>query len=263
MVDDSTIRILESQILTRLCRDRPRIVVGVAGAQGSGKSTLACQLRDRIVATGIQSVVLSLDDFYLSHADRVLLSKFQHPLLLTRGVPGTHDMHLLEATVDRLLKSNGTVEWPKFSKAKDDREGFHWFDVSDVTQGLVVILEGWCVGCVPQADVDTPVNDLERFDDPDVHWRRFVQDSIRNIYLPVWSKLDMYIFLQVPDWDSVARWRTEQAVGNCENLSDLNIGRFVQFFERITKQMIHDRWKTDVVVTLNQDHSVATIVCEH
>ncbi len=100
------------------------ILVAVNGCQGSGKSTLA----DYLVASlnsshNVSAVALSLDDFYCTHAQRVHLAQALHPLLLTRGVPGTHDMALLNATLDGLMAGNesSSVFIPRFDKARDDR----------------------------------------------------------------------------------------------------------------------------------------------
>ena len=50
------------------------------------------------------------------------MSKTIHPLFLTRGVPGTHDIKLLNNVIQKLKKRNfKTVLVPKFDKSKDDR----------------------------------------------------------------------------------------------------------------------------------------------
>ena len=43
---------------------------------------------------GLRAAILSLDDIYLSGADRLQRANTIHPLLATRGVPGTHDVGL-------------------------------------------------------------------------------------------------------------------------------------------------------------------------
>ena len=50
------------------------------------------------------------------------MSKTIHPLFLTRGVPGTHDVKLLSNVIQKLKKKNfKTVLVPKFDKSRDDR----------------------------------------------------------------------------------------------------------------------------------------------
>ncbi|MFT7192443.1 MAG: D-glycerate 3-kinase, partial [Rheinheimera aquimaris] len=67
-------------------------VVGISGAQGSGKSTLAAALVTQLQQQGIPAAAVSLDDYYLSKAQRLTLAEQVHPLLVQRGVPGTHDI---------------------------------------------------------------------------------------------------------------------------------------------------------------------------
>ena len=83
--------------------DRP-MLVAVNGSQGSGKSTLCAWLCAHLqAACGVRAISVSLDDFYLTRAQRQKLAASVHPLLATRGVPGTHDVHLLNSTLDALL----------------------------------------------------------------------------------------------------------------------------------------------------------------
>ena len=91
------------------------IVVGLCGAQGSGKSTLAAALCARLE----RAVTLSLDDLYLMRRDREALARDVHPLLRTRGVPGTHDIPLGLAVLDA-IGAGEAVARPRFDKARDD-----------------------------------------------------------------------------------------------------------------------------------------------
>ncbi len=63
------------------------------GSQGIGKSSFI-----NIISKTIEKfynkkiLLLNLDNYYLSRKQRSQLSKKIHQLLITRGVPGTHDM---------------------------------------------------------------------------------------------------------------------------------------------------------------------------
>ena len=97
------------------------MVVGLAGAQGSGKSTMAPRLAGRLAATGLRAHVLALDDFYLTHDERAELARSVHPLLATRGVPGTHDLALLTGVSMRCLRaaarpSRGSTRRPTIAR---------------------------------------------------------------------------------------------------------------------------------------------------
>jgi D-glycerate 3-kinase len=83
---------------------QPAIIIGINGTQGSGKSTLADYLCTMLGEQGLNCVSLSLDDFYLTRAERETLAAEVHPLLKTRGVPGTHDVSLALQTIDSLRK---------------------------------------------------------------------------------------------------------------------------------------------------------------
>ena len=138
----------------------PGFLVGVTGSQGSGKTTTARALARLLDARGLRAAILSLDDLYLPLADRRRLAAEVHPLFLTRGVPGTHDVDLGVAILEGLAAPGATL-MPRFDKATDDRASA-W----DVHEGPfdVILFEGWCVGARPQAPgaLIQPVNDLER-----------------------------------------------------------------------------------------------------
>ena len=84
-----------------------RLFLGFSGGQGSGKTTV----------TGILEIILkkffkrrihvsSIDDFYKTLNDRNKMSHAIHPLLKTRGVPGTHDINLVKKFFDIIKKKN-------------------------------------------------------------------------------------------------------------------------------------------------------------
>src|SRR4026208_2618132 len=72
------------------------LIVGINGAQGSGKSTLCKCLEVLLVEHQQRGVTVSLDDLYLTRAERLEAAMDHHPLFATRGVPGTHDIALGE-----------------------------------------------------------------------------------------------------------------------------------------------------------------------
>jgi D-glycerate 3-kinase len=224
-----------------------QLLLGINGAQGTGKSTLADFLQ---LATeslfGWNVAVLSIDDFYYTLAERKALATDVHPLLKTRGVPGTHDTEMLGRYLRRLqqLVEGEQIALPRFDKAADDRaDESRW----PVVKGPIdlVILEGWCVGTQAQSDIELqqPANALERDEDPDGAWRRYVNDQLRAKYEPIFAQLDALIFIGAPNFDAILRWRTEQedklAAASPSNSSGLmnqqQITRFIQFYERLTR----------------------------
>src|SRR4029077_10879364 len=81
------------------------ILVGLCGSQASGKSTTAGRLAERLGRLGARTLVFSIDDFYLTLPERRELARTIHPLLATRGVPGTHDVALMANTILALLQA--------------------------------------------------------------------------------------------------------------------------------------------------------------
>src|SRR5512139_1667980 len=94
-------RLLADEILAAATRP---MCVAITGAQGGGKTTLARVLTEELTRSGLSAVACSLDDFYLTHAQREALAQSVHPLLVTRGVPGTHDVELCLRTLDGVTR---------------------------------------------------------------------------------------------------------------------------------------------------------------
>lgn len=222
------------------------IVVGVNGAQGSGKSTLADWLVHAFSGSGNSAVALSIDDFYLTHQARLELAELIHPLLKTRGVPGTHDIELALRTLGALTNDPEQVRVPRFDKAHDDRQpASKWPLVKTPTD--VIVLEGWCLGIGPQsADALTkPVNELERREDAELIWRQYVNRQLQKHYPPLFDQVDIWVMLRAPGFATVYDWRLEQehklAASLANNgaagrvMSDTEIHRFIQHYQRLTE----------------------------
>ena len=209
-------------------------VIGITGAQGSGKSTLAALLARAMELEGRKTVACSLDDFYLTRAERTRLAIAVHPLLATRGVPGTHDVDLARGTVASLAAGTPT-RVPRFDKGRDDRAPeATWERVSDTRR---VVFEGWCLGVTPQPEalLARPVNRLEAVEDPDAVWRTHANEASRR-YAPLWALVDWWICLEAPDMDCVKRWRTEQEnrLPGALRMSETELDRFLAHYERLT-----------------------------
>jgi len=243
------------------------MLLGINGAQGTGKSTLADFLELGLRSMhGWRVAVLSIDDFYLTKTQRAELAATVHPLLATRGVPGTHDVRMLSDCLSRLamLGDGQQYRLPRFDKSRDDRaDATEWPAVIGPLD--LIILEGWCVGSTAEEDVSLvdPVNDLERDEDPSGTWRRYVNDQLRESYMPVFTKMDALVFLQAPSFDAVFRWRLEQeqklakTSGDAPGTMDaVAIARFIQFYERITRTNIGRLPdSSDVVIELDEQHN--------
>ncbi len=213
-----------AQWLWQHCQHQGTRIIGINGGQGSGKSTLARLLARWSDDVGLLAVVLSIDDLYLSRARRAHLADTVHPLLATRGVPGTHDVALGIETLRRLCSADTTdaTPIPRFDKATDEPlPKDTWPCLRGRPQ--LILLEGWCVGAPPQDDtvLVSPINRLEREADADGHWRRFVNTQLREVYPDLFGWLNALVMLRVPDMDCVFRWRREaeeKLAGNLQGI---------------------------------------------
>ena len=246
-------------------------LIGFSGCQGSGKSTLvALMAKVMREVYGVSTVVLSLDDFYLTKAARAALAESIHPLFATRGVPGTHDLALLNETISALRQPSGAVPVPAFDKALDDRtEIVHWRQVSAPVQ--LILLEGWCVGLLPQSEseLESPINPMEAEQDPSLVWRREVNRQLANGYAHLFDELDALLLLQAPSFDAVFEWRWQQEQRLSEQfqqdhpdrpnptMSRSEVADFVLHYQRLTEhalKILPDR--ADFVWELATDRAV-------
>lgn len=258
--------LIEQAIRTALeTQRRGPLIVGVCGSQGSGKSTVCKTLTARFSAAGLKVANLSLDDLYLPQAARVQLAELVHPLLRTRGVPGTHDTKLGIHTLHDLARA-GEVKLPRFDKARDDRRPVESWDSIAAPVDLV-LFEGWCVGARPQGleALTQPINALEANEDVDGRWRRYVNDVLGGEYQRLFAKIDLLVLLAAPSFDVVLKWRTQQehelraqAEGDQSGvMSDAQLARFIQHYERLTKHVLIEMPpRADLVIRLAEDRSV-------
>jgi D-glycerate 3-kinase len=186
---------------------------------------------------------------------------------MTRGVPGTHDVALLEQTLDRLcsLEAGQSFAPPRFDKSIDDRAPPPWPTIDGPVD--LIALEGWCIGTPPEDDaaLSEPANELERQHDPHGHWRRWVNERLLTEYASVWNRLDALVYLKAPSFDAIFRWRLEQetklaaaaGAGASGIMSADEVREFISYYERLTRQALRTLpGVADVVFELGTDHTV-------
>jgi D-glycerate 3-kinase len=247
-------RPLADEIARRKSGERP-LLVGINGAQGSGKSTVCRFLEVLLAERGLVAVTLSLDDLYLTRAERQAAAAAIHPLFATRGVPGTHDVPLGMAVLDRLLAGE-PADLPRFDKAADDRAS-----ASRHVEGPVdvVLLEGWCIGAAPQSSdaLGEPLNDLERDEDSDGTWRRDVNRRLASDYAELFARIDLLIMLKVPDFEAVRANRRlqEEKLGAGPAVMDhAALDRFLAHYQRLTEHMFAELpARADILVEIGWD----------
>jgi len=220
-------------------------VYAIAGLQGSGKSTLAAQVAALAAAQGLRVAVASIDDFYLTRDQRLRLAREIHPLLATRGPPGTHDPALARETL-RTLRRGAPCALPRFDKLADDRAPRSQWPTAFGAD--LVLFEGWFLRTPPQseAELGEPINALERDEDADGLWRRHCNDALGRDYPAIWEAIDRLLWLRGPGFDAVPewRWQQEQSLQRSDPartaMTRPQVERFVQHFERVSRQA----WRT-------------------
>lgn len=253
------------------------IIIGINGAQGSGKSTLAdlivFMLREQFNVTGI---AISLDDFYQTKSERLKLSDSVHSLLKTRGVPGTHDIPLAIKTLESLRNHVGEVAIPRFSKALDDRLPKEQWDVIESPVD-VIIIEGWCLGALPQTQqqLNVAVNELEEYQDEQEIWRTYVNTQLEDVYKDLFSYIEKWVMLKAPSFDCVLNWRWQQEAKLHNSLeqkgtekgsgcmSEAELAHFIQHYQRITEHLLNTLPdKVDYLIELDKDRQVKRLLIQ-
>ena len=258
-------------IANKVNKKKP-IIIGLAGGQGTGKTTISSIINLILVKYfKLKVFKISIDDFYKTRKERYKLSKKVHPLLMTRGVPGTHDIDLILRFFKIMQKRNfKSLSLPKFDKSIDDRFNKNqWYKIKSKPD--VVIFEGWCVGAKSQKNIELkkPINSLEKMEDKSMKWRKYVNFQLAGKYKTFHNMLDCLLYLKAKNFSLLRRWRLKQEKKlflkskNKKNLKIMNkneVLNFMMTYQRITEQMFKTAAKfSSVVMTLNSQHQIINI----
>ena len=255
----------------RVNKKKP-LIIGLAGGQGSGKTTISSILTlilQKYFKLNVFKV--SIDDFYKTRKDRRLLANNKHPLLMTRGVPGTHDIDLMLSFFKKIKSKNfKSLKVPIFNKAIDDRYPKNlWHKIESKPD--VIIFEGWCVGARAQtvSQLKKSINSLEKVQDQSIKWRTHVNNQLKTKYKLLFNQLDGLLYLKAKNFNLLREWRLKQErklwvqTKNKKNLKIMNSGdviNFMQTYQRITQQMFKDAVKSSsIIMNLNSNHQIEKI----
>lgn len=236
---DLDIEYIEKNYLKILFKLKSKNKIMIAGSQGSGKSSLSKLIKLYLEKFCYKSVVIiSMDDFYLSKNQRTQLSKNIHPLFLTRGVPGTHDLELMNKKIKQILNKEFPIYLPIFDKVSDSRKRTY----KKILKADVVIFEGWCAGARPvdQNYLQKNFNNLEKHKDKNFIWRNSYNKYL-NEYQKLFSQFNFFIYFQFNQWDHVLNWKYKQELELRDKKKDLGLKKylreFIQYYEKVSKWM--------------------------
>ena len=252
-------------IINYICSSKSKKFL-FGGSQGIGKSSFI-----NIISKTIEKfynkkiLLLSLDNYYLSKKQRLLLSKQIHQLLITRGVPGTHDIKKLVKNIKQFNKGKYPITAPIFDKLIDDIS-----KSTKITKNKcdILFLEGWCCGSskIPKKILHKNINNLEKIKDPRYQWRNFYNNKLKLEYKKLFKLFDELIFLKTSSFDNVFKWRLRQEKTNqsknkkSKRMTPNEIKIFIQHYEKITKWMLKDlNKKAQVVIKFEKNHKISSI----
>ena len=252
-------------IINYICSSKSKKFL-FGGSQGIGKSSFI-----NIISKTIEKfydkkiLLLSLDNYYLSKKQRLLLSKKIHKLLVTRGVPGTHNIKELVKNVKQFNQEKYPITTPLFDKLIDDRIKLN---KTIKTKCDILFLEGWCCGSseIPKKFLYKNINYLEKINDPNNKWRNFYNNKLKIEYKKLFKLFDELIFLKTSSFDNVYKWRLKQEKTNqsknkkSKRMTPNEIKFFIQHYEKITKWMIKDlNKKAQIVIQFEKNHKISSI----
>ena len=247
--------------------------VGLAGGQGTGKTTISSLIKIILIKYFKLKVFrISIDDFYKTRKERVTMSKRIHPMFLTRGVPGTHDINMMLSFFKKIKsKKFKRLKLPTFNKAIDDRfSEKYWYDLKNKPD--VIIFEGWCVGAKSEKNntLKKTINSMESVKDQKQIWRNFVNQQLNSKYKNLYSQLNCLIYLKAKNFSLLQKWRLKQErkllikskknlkskIMNTEDVLD-----FMQTYQRITQNMFKNMPKyASIIFNLNSYHQIKSAV---
>ncbi len=256
----------EQLILWQNVLQRP-LIQGILGGQGTGKTTLTRILAAILSQMGRQVAYLSIDDLYKTYAERQQLQRFE-PRFSWRGPPGTHDVELGLAVLQRFHQGQFPVAVPRFDKSLHDGAGDRT-QPERVAQADIVLFEGWFVGVRPIDSGQFTQAPPPIVTAADREFAQMVNHQLQD-YLPLWDLLDRWLVLYPTNYRFSQQWRWQaeqqmQATGR-SGMSAAAVGEFVEYFwralhpELFIKPLLQSE-AVDLVVELGSHHQIEAIYC--
>ena len=248
-------------------------IVGLSGGQGSGKTTISSIISIILRKYFKLNVfIISIDDFYKTRKERFLLSKRIHPFLMTRGVPGTHDINMMLDFFKRVKgKKFRSLKLPKFNKVTDDRYNKKsWYSLKKKPD--IIIFEGWCVGAKAEKNntLKKSVNSMEKLKDTKLTWRSYVNEQLKTKYKQLYDQLNCLLYIKSSNFTLLKKWRIKQETklriknkrsNKFKIMSDQEVINFMQTYQRVTQSMFKYVPKyASIILNLKSNHQIKSVI---
>ena len=126
---------------------------------------------------------------------------------------------------------------------------------------------GLGIAVIAVLTLTVPVNTLERTQDRDGRWRRYVNEQLAGSYRALFAQLDLLVMLRVPDMEHVFAWRRLQERKLVEKADEAEaamnadqLHEFIMHYERLTRFALEEMPRhADLVLDINDDHQIASM----
>ena len=94
-------------------------------------------------------------------------------------------------------------------------------------------------------------------------WRKKVNNELKKSYKKIFNLIDKKIFLKVPSFKYVLKWRLLQEKklkkASKKSMTKKELKRFIMFYERITKNMTKNYKNNDYIISIDEKHKIKSI----
>ena len=193
-------------------------------------------------------------------------------MLLTRGVPGTHDINMMLDFFKRIKRKEfRSLKLPKFNKAIDDRYNKKlWYSIKKRPD--IIIFEGWCVGAKAEKNntLKQPINSFEKLRDKKLIWRRYVNKQLQSKYKQLYDQLNCLLYIKSNNFSLLRKWRIKQETklrlknkrsNRNKIMSNKEVINFMQTYQRVTQNMLKTVPKNaSIILNLNTNHQIKSVI---
>tara|TARA_A100001015_G_C14748040_1_gene616383 strand:+ start:180 stop:509 length:330 start_codon:yes stop_codon:yes gene_type:complete len=97
-------------------------------------------------------------------------------------------------------------------------------------------------------------------------WRKRVNNELRHEYKKIFKQINKTIFLKVPSFKHVYKWRLLQekklAISSKGKkiMNKIQVKEFIMFYERLTRHMLKNfDKKADIIIKIDENHKLKSI----